>query len=89
MCKHTLISFFGHLFSHCEIVGITTHWPQKIISLNTDFSIKWEFRGEMEFPEQFICKHQEIQLVILIITVLLKQVILFIARLLLNLMISE
>lgn len=64
------------------------HWPQSIVSLNTDFNIEWEFRGEMEFPEQFICKHHEIQLVI-IITGLLKQVILFIARLWLNLMISE
>lgn len=87
MCKHTLISFFGHLFSHCEIVGIIIHWPQSIISLNTDFNIGWEFRGEMEFPEQFTCKHHEIQLVI--ITGPLKQVILFIARLLLNLIISE
>ena len=84
---YTLISFFGHPFPRCEIVGIIIHWPQSIISLNSDFNIEWEFRGEMEFPEQFICKHHEIQLVI--ITVLLKQVILFIARLLLNLMISE
>ena len=84
---YTLISYFGRLFSRCKIVGIIIHWPQSIISLNTDFNIEWEFRGEMEFPEQFICKHHEIQLVI--ITGLLKQVILFIARLLLNLRISE
>ena len=37
------------LHFNCEIVGIF-HWPQSIISLNIDFNIEWEFRGEMEFP---------------------------------------